>query len=168
MYKEMWRTYILKNLIYPHDTLFIDFPAPTEEVDPEQLYMFAAFVKPGKHRALLYDPFEDAWYKRDFYVDEREEDTPKFAQYENFTADKENVLNSVFKDWKEDNAATYRKCLEHDEENWKIENVQFIKDPQDYQLLRQQIIKHFAVLKDIFIHTAANDTFPTIEMFATE
>lgn len=98
--------------------------------------MFAAFVKPGKHRALLYDSFEDVWYKRDFYVDEREEDTPKFAQYENFTADKENVLNSVFKDWKEDNAATYRKCLEHDEENWKIDNVQFIKDPQDYQLLR--------------------------------
>ena len=30
MYRNMWRTYILKNLIYPHDTLFIDFPAPLE------------------------------------------------------------------------------------------------------------------------------------------
>lgn len=79
MYRNMWRTYILKNLIYPHDTLFIDFPAPQDEVDPESLFLFAAFVKPGKHRAILYDPFEDVWYKRDFYVDEREEELPKFA-----------------------------------------------------------------------------------------
>jgi len=28
LYKAMWRNYILKNLLYPHDTLFIDFPAP--------------------------------------------------------------------------------------------------------------------------------------------
>ena len=132
MYRNMWRTYILKNLIYPHDTLFIDFPAPQEDVDPEQLFMFAAFVKPGKHRSILYDPFEDVWYKRDFYVDEREQDLPHFAQYENVTADKENVLLSILKEWRLDSSSTYRRCLEHDEENWKIDNVQFIKDPQDY------------------------------------
>lgn len=132
MYKEMWRTYILKNLIYPHDTLFIDFPSPNEDVDPEQLYMFAAFVKPGKHRSLLYDPDEDVWYKRDFYVDEREEDLPKFAQYENITADKEQQLSSVLKDWKQDSSSILRRCIEHDEDNWKIKNEQFIKDPQDY------------------------------------
>ena len=158
----MWRTYILKNLIYPHDTLFIDFPSPTEDVDPETLYMFTGFVKPGKHRAILYDSFEDVWYKRDFYVDEREEDTPKFAQFENITADKDVLLNSILKDWKADNSATYRKCIEHDEENWKIDNPQFIKDPQDYALLKNLIVQHYAVLKDLFIHTAAKDYFPSI------
>ena len=132
MYREMWRTYILKNLIYPHDTLFIDFPAPNEEIDPEQLFMFTAFVKPGKHRSILYDPEEDVWYKRDFYVDEREEDLPNFASYENLTADKETMLNSLLKDWKQDTSSTLRKCMEHDEDNWKIDNVQFIKDPADY------------------------------------
>ena len=30
IYKDMWRNYILKNLIYPHDTMFIDFPAPEQ------------------------------------------------------------------------------------------------------------------------------------------
>ena len=34
IYKDEWRNYILKNLIYPYDTLFIDFPAPDAEVDP--------------------------------------------------------------------------------------------------------------------------------------
>lgn len=71
IYIDMWRTYILKNLLYPEDTLFIDFPKPTEQIDPDLLYMFSGLVKPGKHRALLYDPIEDLWYKRDFYVDER-------------------------------------------------------------------------------------------------
>ena len=54
----MWRNYILKNLIYPHDTLFVDFPAD-DQVPHEFTFMFAGFVKPGKHRALLYDPDED-------------------------------------------------------------------------------------------------------------
>jgi len=34
IYKDEWRNYILKNLIYPYDTLFIDFPAPDADVDP--------------------------------------------------------------------------------------------------------------------------------------
>lgn len=76
LYKEMWRSYILKNLIYPHDTLFIDFPAPEEEIDPDFMFMFAGFVKPGKHRSFLYDPEEDLWYKRDFFVDERDTELP--------------------------------------------------------------------------------------------
>ena len=35
-------------------------------------------------------------------------------------------------------------------------------------MLRALIVKHFAVLKDVFIHTASKDAFPTIEMFGTE
>ena len=115
LYKDMWRNHILKNLIYPHDTLFIDFPAPDEEIDPHFLFMYSGFVKPGKHRALLYDPMEDVWYKRDFFVDEREEELPKFAAYDNVTADKEQQMNSILKDWKNDSHSTIRKCIEHDE-----------------------------------------------------
>ena len=92
LYKAMWRNYILKNLLYPHDTLFIDFPAPDEEVDAEYLFMWAGFVKPGKHRSYLYDPADDKWYRRDFYVDEREEDLPNFANYENLYEDADDGL----------------------------------------------------------------------------
>ena len=92
IYKEMWRTTILKNLIYPHDTLFIDFPAPDEDPDPNQLFIYTGFVKPGKHRSLLYEPEEDVWYKRDFFVDEREGSLPQFASYENVVAEKDAVL----------------------------------------------------------------------------
>ena len=44
--------------------------------------MFAGFVKPGKHRVIMYDPKgksgKEEWYIRDFYVDERVEEIPKF------------------------------------------------------------------------------------------
>lgn len=100
IYKDEWRNYILKNLIYPYDTLFIDFPAPDADVDPSQLFIFTGFVKPGKHRSLLYDCEEDIWYKRDFYVDEREGDLPQFATYENTTAEKETHMSSIMKEWK--------------------------------------------------------------------
>ena len=46
----------MKNLIYQQDTLFIDFPQSGVGVDPESLFMYAAWVKPGKHRAFLFDP----------------------------------------------------------------------------------------------------------------
>ena len=103
IYGDIWRQQILKNLIYPQDTLFIDFPNPEEQIDPDYLFLFAGFVKPGKHRSLLYDPVADVWYKRDFYVDEREdEDLPKFANYENTLAEKGTIQNSILKDWKRD------------------------------------------------------------------
>ena len=169
IYKDMWRNYILKNLIYPHDTMFIDFPSPEQHVDPDQLFMFAGFAKPGKHRSLLYDPDEDVWYKRDFYIDEREMDVPMFANFEHVTAEKGAVLNSVLKDWKDDNHTTYIKCLEHDEENWKLGNGAFIKDMSDYHNLRQLILKYMPVLKEIFITTCAqHDQFPCLGNFGTE
>ena len=136
IYKEMWRSYILKNLLYPHDTLFIDFPAPEEEIDPDFMFMFSGFAKPGKHRALLYDPEEDAWYKRDFFIDDREQELPQYASYENVVADKANILNSILKDWKQDSASTYRKCMEHDESLWKLNKGSYIKDPAEYAELK--------------------------------
>lgn len=77
-------------------------------------------------------------------------------------------MQSILKEWHPDSQSTYRRCIEHDEENWKIENTQFIKDPQDYAMLRALIVKHFGTLKDVFLHIASKDEFPTIEMFGTE
>lgn len=165
----MWRTYILKGLLYPHDTLFIDFPKPTEQIDPDLLYMFSALVKPGKHRALLYDPIEDLWYKRDFYVDGRTDDNlPAFANYENTVADKGPILNSILKDWKVDNVATIRNCMEHDQANWNISNSKFIRDPTEYETLRMAIEANFGLLKEIFMHTASKYDFPCIGNYGTE
>ena len=102
-------------------------------------------------------------------MDDREdEDLPKFANFENTLADKGSVLNSILKDWKQDNAQTIRNCMEHDENYWKIGNVQFIKDPHDYQNLRVLVQKYYVMLKDIFLHTAAKDDFPVVSGFGTE
>ena len=171
IYMDMWRTYILKNLLYPEDTLFIDFPNPDESIDPDLLYMFAGLVKPGKHRAILYDPISDVWYKRDFYVDERQEDknVPSFADYNNMIAEAGPVINSILKDWKVDTAATIRNCMEHDAANWKMANSQFIKDPTEYENLRMMIENNFGILKDLFLHTAARySEFPLISNYGTE
>ena len=67
--------------------------------------MYAAFVKPGKHRVIIYDPLphdEDGpcWYIRDFYVDERQEDLPRFVALYEEEKVAEVVINSVLKDWK--------------------------------------------------------------------
>ena len=92
LYKTMWRHYILKNMLYPHDTLYVDFPTPEADVEADYLLTWAGFVKPGKHRSLLYMPGEDTWYRRDFFVDERESDLPNFANYENLVEDEAQAL----------------------------------------------------------------------------
>ena len=114
----MWRNYILNNLLYPHDTLFIDFPAPDEEVDSEYLFMWAGFVKPGKHRSLLYVPGEDTWYRRDFFIDERENDLPNFPVYDTYVVEEEKNMFSIMKEWKVDTPDILLKCTEHDEDHW--------------------------------------------------
>lgn len=47
--------------------------------------------------------------------------------------------------------------MTHDEKYWKIGNSQFIKDPKDYQILRELILTNMSMLKDIFLHAAAKD-----------
>lgn len=164
----MWRNYILKNLLYPHDTLLIDFPAPDEEVDSDYLFMWAGFVKPGKHRSLMYDPSEDTWYRRDFFVDARETDLPNFATYENLLIAQENAMESVLSEWRVDTPEILQKCVEHDEDNWRINNKAFIKDPSEYHELKGMIADQMSILKEVFIHTASKDAFPYITMFGME
>ena len=131
LYQTMWRNYILKNLLYPHDTLFIDFPSPEEEADADYMFMWAGFVKPGKHRSLLYVPGDDMWYKRDFFVDERETELPNFANYENLVENEEHDLQSVMKEWKVDSQDILLKCIEQDEVKWGFNNKAFMKDPNE-------------------------------------
>ena len=80
--------------------------------------MFAGFVKPGKHRVIMYDPQaktgKSEWYMRDFYVDQRSEEIPKFIQLSEEVKVKEKVLNSVLKEWKLDTPTIYKKIVEHD------------------------------------------------------
>ena len=96
--------------------------------------MFAGFVKPGKHRVIIYDPDPDCekpnWYKRDFYVDEMQGSVPRFIKLDEEEFVKEVVLNSILKDWKTDNPNILEQCLAHDESLWKVEK--YIKDKDDY------------------------------------
>ena len=87
----------------------MDFPHGDEDVDA--LFMFAGFVKPGKHRVIIYDPLANSgkpqWFMRDFYVEERQEEIPKFIHLNEEVKVKEKVLNSVLKDWKVDTPTIY-------------------------------------------------------------
>ena len=168
IYKAMWRNYILKNLLYPNDTLFIDFPSPDEEVDAEFLFMWAGFVKPGKHRSFLYDPAEDTWYRRDFFVDEREVDLPNFANYENVFEDDDSGLQSILKDWKVDTPERLEECVAHDADRWSFNTRIWLKDQLEYRPLKESIEANFSILKDIFLHAAAKDNFPKVSCRALE
>lgn len=168
IYKDMWRTYILNNLLYPNDTLFIDFPGKNEDVETDFLFMWAGFVKPGKHRSLLYFPADDTWYRRDFFVDERENDLPNFANYENIYNKQDQEECSIMKDWIFDTPETLNNCLNHDEDKWGFNNRQFIKEINEFIQLRARIGKHMEVIKEVFLHVAARDSFPTIGWLAVD
>ena len=113
-FRREWREIILKNLIYPNDSFFVDFPQEKERLNVNRVFMFANFVKPGKHRTFVYDPKNEAWYKREFFVDIREKSLPEFAKLDLGTAEKPVILNSVFKEWVKDTETTYDKCYNVD------------------------------------------------------
>ena len=96
--------------------------------------MFAGFVKPGKHRVIMYDPLSETgqpeWYMRDFYVEERQETIPKFIKIQEEVKVKEKVLNSILKEWKQDTTGTYKKMIEYDQRFWKVQK--YIKEPEEY------------------------------------
>ena len=132
-YRTQWREYILKNLLYPNDTFFVDFPGVAANVD--SVFMFAGFTKPGKHRVIIYDPCSETgqpeWYMRDFFVEERQEPIPKFIKMVEEVKVKEKVLNSVLKEWKKDTSGTYKKIVQYDQQFWKVQK--YIKDPDEYE-----------------------------------
>ena len=62
-----------------------------------------------------------------------------------------------------------RKCLEHDEEQWKLNKGKVISNQQDYTELRKVIQQYFHIIKEVFLITAARgDQFPCIGLFGTE
>jgi len=82
---------------------------------------------------------------------------------------------SVFKDWREDSAITYRKMVNCDSGMWKLSKV--IKDEMDvslsfvfslfltqYHKVTEILGKHMAYLKDIYLQLQTNSGYPFITM----
>ena len=84
-------------------------------------------------------------------IKQRDEDIPIFVKE---TKNKIIVRvfekqNSVFKDWKPDQANTALECIEHDLALWHADK--FIKDEEDLAATCDVMRKHAQRMKDIFI-----------------
>ena len=55
--------------------------------------------------------------------------------------------NSVFKEWKLDNQALLKRCLDSDSFHWKV-HKDMIKDKQLYKELLEIIGKNYGIIKN--------------------
>ena len=103
---------------------------------------------------------------RDFYVEERIESIPKFIKMNEEVKVKEKVLNSILKDWKQDTTGIYKKIIEYDQQFWKVQK--YIKEDDEYDEFINLVQKNMFALKELFIHVATKEDWPTIGVFTTE
>ena len=66
---------------------------------------------------------------------------------------------SVFAKWRTDNEKIRDKCLEHDYENWKLDNFE-LKNFDQQTLVKEILAEHFYFLKAVFIEICAETAFP--------
>ena len=71
-----------------------------------------------------------------------------------------NRAKSIFKNFQEDTPEHLLKMLEQDINYSKLHKM--CKQIGDLEALKQSILKYYLQLKNIFLHTASNSSYPTI------
>ena len=66
---------------------------------------------------------------------------------------------SVFAKWRTDTDTTREKCLDHDFENWKLDNFE-LKNYEQQKKVKEIIHDNFYFLKSIFLEICAETAFP--------
>ena len=96
--------------------------------------------------------------------DFRREDIPIFnkaysesASYRQFRKDA-----SVFATWKQDDIYIIQKCLEHDEQYWKLHKL--IKDKEDYNGVVDYYKKNFPIFAGTYKFLSARGRYPFINL----
>lgn len=101
----------MSQIKYPTDSLFIHFPHEEKVYYKDELkkfFMFAGFVRPGKHRIYVRDITTSKqdrakWYMKELIVPAREKDLPVYKHIEEKKQEvKIKTLESIFKDWRKD------------------------------------------------------------------
>ena len=96
------------------------------------LYVFACFMKSGKQHYVVRHSDRDSgkskWYPADCVTNFREEEIFNYRKYikKHMVVRKFVKEQSVFAQWKLDDANVIRKCMQHDTKWWKIHK--FVKD----------------------------------------
>ena len=66
---------------------------------------------------------------------------------------------SVFAKWRTDDDKTREKCLEHDYDNWKLDNFE-LKNYDQQTKVKEILHENFYFLKSIFLEICAETAFP--------
>lgn len=157
--KNEWRNIFTKHLKYkgPH----IENKDILMTFDP--VFAYVDFIKPGRHSYIVN------------YLNDQETNylfhtiIPPFTQdvfVSRKTLNRNTVKRvfkketSVFKHWLNDNAFNVKKTTEHELTMWKVSK--FVKDPNEQQLINNEIMNHAVLLKTIFAVTASKSNYPTI------
>jgi hypothetical protein len=181
-YTSLWSEYLAEHVLFKrpylaNSAMLKHLPLDSHEVDdPEQLYVFPCFLKPGKQTyAVISEPNlansdqeveipadpANFFFHRDI-IENRDEEIPAFFKKLQ-SVQKERLFDhakSVFRDWRPDNQAMLAKCLEHDFKYWKVAN--FCKDPEEYEKVKPVISKYFSALKKVFHYLIAKSQYPGI------
>lgn len=134
--------------------------------EPEHVYVFAAFMRPGKHKysvlmgkpgrrlemtapeTFCVSPFRG--HLKLSFKEYKKEDVAR-----NFEKDK-----SVFKDWKEDNLAKLQKGFELEMSYSRV--PKFVKDPTVQQEIFSLLQANRSMLKTVFLMLCSSSSYPSL------
>ena len=161
---DKWKLTVAQLLKYRRPDLVNLFNVDTHTKG--DIWMTAAFVKPGTHNFIVSDYRGDK--KQDHITNIHEcvagSRLEEIKMNERITkmksGDAFNKWKSIFSAWPNEGDGLFRQCIEHDVKIWKV--TRLIKDQDDYQKTCQVLYKHAKVLQHLFMFLAAKSQFPAI------
>ena len=107
-----WRAVLQQCQKYRRELVSINFPPYDGQA--EDIYVFAGFVKPGRHVIVIYDPERKAFYRKDILVEVRKgEIIIESGKKTNYHNQKDND-NHIFENWEDDDEKGLRSTYEFD------------------------------------------------------
>lgn len=136
---------------------------PDNIPDLKDYFLFADFIRPGKHKFVLFEHKEFSSFQpldlivpyRDDMLKLHKKRVKKLNTMKMFNKNK-----SVFKPWKADTSKSLRKMFDQDMEYSKIFKVS--KDPNEFSLIKDVLYKYVVEIKDVFVYCTGSSLFPYI------
>ena len=161
---ENWKAALAKNLPYRRPCLVNAFDIDTH-MQP-QVFMTAAFVKPGNHEYIVADlRHKDnkhiAMHKLE--AGPRPEEVVNFERVAKHVAgDAFNRGRSIWGAWPAEDDSLFRACIQHDVILWKVPRL--VKDEADYRAVVEVLLRHAKLLAHLFTFLAGRSSWPSIGM----
>ena len=143
----------------------INKPEDMRDLGPaEEIYVYAAFLPPGLHKCLIYEPESGRAFTKSFLVDLNDFDFYPELPEQAGTGKRKKPVPDVWRKWISDTRESSDIAFQTDVGSKNFRPGMFITDREEIRRLKEVLCEYFDIIKVSFLHQIAfSKRYPQVD-----